>query len=447
MIELHLSEIAKPLDAQLFGTDVKFKGCQTDTRHLLPGNLFVALRGERLDGHDFVITAKQQGALALLVEQPVTCDLPMLRVKNTRQALLTLAHFWRQRFQLPLVAITGSNGKTTTKEMVRAIFAQSGPVLANPGNYNNEIGVPLTLFNLGPQHRYAVIEMGANHAGEIATLSHLAQPTVAVITQCAPAHLDGFQDLLGVAQAKGEIFTNLAAGGTAILNHDDNYAAWWRSQLSPHLNISSFALEQPADVTAEQIRLHHNSSDFILHTPQGDLNIHLPLLGRHNILNALAASSCALAAGCSLASIQAGLQSMQPVKGRLQCHPGIHHTRLIDDTYNANPSSLQAALAILTNYPPPYWLVLGDMKELGSQSDAFHQQAGEMARETGVAQLLAIGNMTRYTVASFGQGAHHFNNHNDLIQHLQQTLPSGATLLVKGSRGMQMEKVVHALLA
>lgn len=451
MIELSLSQVAKAIDAELIGHDVTFTGCSTDTRHhSLPGTLYIALRGKYFDGHDFIEAAQQQGAVALMIDKSVDCDLPTLRVPNTRKALGNLAHFWRQHFHLPIVAITGSNGKTTTKEMLRAIFAQQGNVLANQGNYNNDIGVPLTLFQLHQDHHYAVIEMGANHAGEIAYLTHLAKPTVAVVTQCAPAHLDGFKDIDGVANAKGEIFTGLTTGGTAVLNLDDNYAPLWRSQIDVirhtlSLHINSFALNHPAKVTAHHIQLNNDSSDFTLHTPQGKMAIHLPLLGQHNILNALAATACAMACGCSLAIIQQGLQSMQPVKGRLQRCAGVNNSLLIDDTYNANPASLQAALTILTQNPPPYWLVLGDMNELGLHSEIFHRQAGQQAREMGIQQLCATGSMTRYAVEGFGQGAEHFSNHDDLIEYLRTQLPSQATVLIKGSRGMQMEQVVNAL--
>lgn len=451
MIELYLNEAAQALDAELLGHNVKFKGCSTDTRlHLLPDTLYVALRGKHFDGHEFVKQAQQQGAAAVMVERSINCELPVLRVPNTRKALGNLAYFWRQRFDLPLVAITGSNGKTTTKEMLRAIFAQQGNVLANQGNLNNDIGVPLTLFNLQADHRYAVIEMGANHAGEIANLTHLAKPTVALITQCAPAHLDGFKDIEGVARAKGEIFTGLRNGGTAIINQDDDYADLWLSQLdvirhSLSLNLSTFALDNPAEVTAHQLHLNDDSSDFILHTNSGDLPIHLPLLGRHNVMNALAATAGALACGCSLPAIQQGLQSIQPVKGRLQRCAGLNHTTLIDDTYNANPTSLNAALAVLKKNPPPHWLVLGDMNELGPHSEVFHRQAGQQAQAMGVQHLYATGSMTRYAVEGFGAGAQHFTEHDDLIDSLRNELPNGATVLIKGSRGMQMEKIVNAL--
>jgi len=452
MIKLTLSEIAKALEATLIGQDTQFTDCSIDTRTLKPGALYVALLGERFDGHDFVKEAEQKGASALLVSREINCDLPTLRVADTKIALGKLACLWRQRFDLPIVAITGSNGKTTTKEMLRAILTQQlaslgekGQVLATQGNLNNDIGVPLTLFNLQAAHRYAVIEMGANHSGEIAHLTHITQPTCATITQCAPAHLEGFKTVKGVALAKSEIFSHFkTATSTAIINNDDDYASLWQEIAAPY-PMSTFGLDKPADVTAHAIQLNQGSSDFTLTTPQGSLPIHLPLPGRHNILNALAASACALACGCVLDTIQEGLQNMQPVKGRLQEYPGIKGSTLIDDTYNANPSSLKVALAVLHNTASPRWLVLGDMKELGEQSIQFHQQAGQQARERGVDRLWAIGELSRHAVNSFGEGAQHFSDHQDLIQTLQAELPAHATLLIKGSRGMQMEKVVQAL--
>ncbi|NJO16645.1 MAG: UDP-N-acetylmuramoyl-tripeptide--D-alanyl-D-alanine ligase [Thioploca sp.] len=444
MIELTLTEIAPQLDAVILGHDIKLTGCSTDTRNLLPGSLYVALRGNRFDGHDFVIEAQQQGASAVMIERPVACALPTLRVNDTRTALGKLAQLWRQRFNLPMIAITGSNGKTSTKEMLKAILSQQGQVLATQGNLNNDIGVPLTLFNLGTEHRYAIIEMGANHPGEIAHLTQLAQPTIATITQCAPAHLEGFKNIQGVAMAKGEIFTQLQKGGTAIINNDDSYAQLWHKLAQYHI-INSFALNNPASVTAQSVQLYPDSSQFTLYTPTGEINIHLPLPGQHNVMNALAASTCALACGCTLTTIQQGLQNMQPVAGRLQRYSGIKGITLINDTYNANPGSLAAALSILIQNPPPYWLILGDMNELGPHSAMFHRQAGQQARAAGVERLLAIGKMSRYAVASFGEGACHFTHHHQLIETLHNQVPLGATVLIKGSRGMRMETIVNAL--
>lgn len=444
MIELNLTEIASELGAVILGHDIKLTGCSTDTRNLLPGSLYIALRGKHFDGHDFVVEAQQHGASAVMVERPVACALPALRVNDTRIALGKLAQWWRQQFNLTVIAITGSNGKTTTKEMVKAILSQQGQVLATQGNLNNEIGVPLTLFNLGKEHRYAVIEMGANHAGEIAYLAQIAQPTIATITQCAPAHLEGFKNIQGVAMAKGEIFTHLATGGTAVINNDDSYAQLWHKLAQSHA-ISSFALNNPAQVTAQSLQVYSDRSQFTLHTSTESVTINLPLPGQHNIMNALAASTCALACGCSLTMIQQGLQKLQPVTGRLRYYRGVNGITLIDDTYNANPGSLEAALSILSQNSPPYWLVLGDMNELGAHSTMFHRQAGQQAREAKVERLWAIGNMSRYAVESFGEGACHFTHHHQLIESLRNQVPLAATLLIKGSRGMRMETIVKAL--
>ncbi len=452
MIELSLKDLTEVLNASLIGRDLTFTGCSIDSRTTAPGNLFIALQGQRFDGHEFVEIARQRGAVAAVVERPVATDFPMLQVADTRHALSMLAHFWRQRFKLPIVAVTGSNGKTSTKEMLRTIFALQGPVLANHGNFNNEIGVPLTLFELNAQHQFAVIEMGANHSGEIASLSHLTQPTVAVITQCAPAHLEGFKDVMGVAKAKGEIFTGLLAKGTAVINRDDEFAAVWDQELSNlsqtlALNLCNFGIDcqSPLDVWAQAVQLTAEHSQFELNTPVGTLPVTLPLLGRHNVMNALAAAACALACQIPLPTIQQGLQDMRPVKGRLQPYPGLHQTYLIDDTYNANPGSLQAALKVLGSIPTPRYLVLGDMNELGPHSDHFHKLAGQQARAQGITQLWAMGTKTYPAVESFGEGAYHFENHEELLSHLQAALVAGTTILVKGSRGMRMEKIVAAL--
>jgi len=447
MIELTLNQVATALHAQFSGADAPFTGISTDTRQLTPGMLYVALRGQRFDGHQFLAQAQQQGAIAAIVEQPVTLpNFPTLQVENTLHALGELAKLWRQRFSIPLIALTGSNGKTTTKEMIHAIFAQQGLGLATQGNLNNEIGVPLTLFRLGAEHRHAVIEMGANHAGEIQYLTQIAQPTVAVITQCAPSHLEGFKSLDGVAHAKGEIFSGLRADGVAVINVDDNYNNLWQTLASPH-RILTFGFAQSASVTATNIHLTASGSEFTLKTEKGDIQIQLPLLGKHNIMNALAASAAALACELPLTIVQAGLQIIQSVKGRLQPKTARNHNLLLDDTYNANPTSLHAALDVLMHYPAPRWLILGDMNELGQESAALHQQSGTLARKLGVEQLWTVGTMSKHAASSFGTHATHFDDHASLIAALQNELArqQGITLLIKGSRGMTMEQVVQAL--
>jgi len=445
MISLKLSELVPTLHGVIVGEEeIEFQGISTDTRQIKPGNLYVALGGKHFDGHDFILQAQQNGAVAAIVDRAVTCALPTLRVADTRKALGDLAKLWRQRFPAPVVAVTGSNGKTTVKEMLRAILSERGKVLATEGNLNNDIGLPLTLFNLNQEHAYVVVEMGANHAGEIAYLSQIAQPQVAVITLCAPAHLEGFKDVEGVAHAKGEIFSGLQAQGTAIINQDDVYANLWQELAKPRA-VSRFAIEETADVRAKNLQLAPESCQFILQTRHGEISIQLPLAGRHNVLNALAASAASLALGCTLENIQSGLRTMQAVKGRLQSYPSLNDSQVLDDTYNANPTSLNAALSVLQMYPAPRWLVLGDMNELGERSALFHQQAARRALDVGVERLYATGNMTRHAVDTFGEGAYFFNDQGALIEALRNDVMAGTTLLVKGSRGMQMEKVVNAL--
>ncbi|MCP4697806.1 MAG: UDP-N-acetylmuramoyl-tripeptide--D-alanyl-D-alanine ligase [Gammaproteobacteria bacterium] len=444
MIQLLLSEAASDLNAAMPEKDTAFKGCGIDTRDLSEGALYAALRGERFDGHDFISQAEEKGAAALLVEHPVASSLPVLQVADTRKALGCLAGLWRSRFKLPVTAITGSNGKTTVKEMLSSIFAQQGAVLATPGNKNNEIGVPLTLFGLDDAHQHAVVEMGANHPGEIKELAQITRPDVALITQCAPAHLAGFKNVDGVARAKGEIFSELHKDGVAVINDDDAYANLWRSLANGH-KIIGFGLNKVAEVTARSIQVNALHAEFVLQTPGGEIPVSLNLAGRHNVMNALAAAACAIADGCELHTIKAGLEKMPEISGRLQQRTGPHGVTILDDTYNANPASLKAALAVLNTCPQPHWLVLGDMLELGGQSEDFHRQAGRWARDAGVERLFAVGPLSRFSVAAFGRGGAHFEDLQSLNSVLRDELPSGASLLVKGSRGSHMEKVLEAL--
>ena len=357
-----------------------------------------------------------------------------------------LAAAWRARHTMPLVAVTGSNGKTTVKEMIAAILAQRGPLLVTQGNLNNDIGVPLSLLRLDPAHRHAVIEMGANHSGEIAYLTRIARPTVALITNAGPAHLEGFGGIEGVAHAKGEIYQGLSADGIAVVNADDVYAPLWRELVGAH-RMMTFGLKNLSDVRAEW-RAEAGGSLLQLSTPAGGVQIKLPLPGRHNVMNALAAAAAALAAGAALADIKNGLEAMQPVHGRLEPAPGINGAELIDDTYNANPASLQAALDVLAACATRKWLVLGDMGELGEDAAALHEQAGEKARAAGVEALYATGVLSCHAVRTFGAGALHFANHTGLIAALTKQLEhetGGVTILIKGSRSARMEDVVAAL--
>ncbi len=444
-IRARLSQVAAWLGAQRSGADGEFFGVGTDTRTLAAGTLFVALRGEHFDGHAYVAQAAERGAVALLVEHAVESPLPQLVVRDTRLALGRLGAAWRLQCNTPLAAITGSNGKTTVKEMTRAILQQRGAVLATEGNLNNDIGVPLMLLRLTPEHRYAVIEMGANHPGEIAYLTELARPDAAVINNAAPAHLAGFGSVDGVAQAKGEIYDGLRENGIAVINADDRYAKLWHDLAGTHRQLS-FGMEQGADITAQWEPLA-NGSRVRMQTPAGELDVVLPLPGRHNVMNALAATALALALEADLAAVSAGLGTMQPVGGRLQSRAGRQGSRLIDDSYNANPASLRAAIEVLAAQAGRRVLVLGDMGELGQQAEALHRDIGTAARAAGIDALYATGPLSLAAVAAFGEGARHYADHAALAAALQQELAPEVTVLIKGSRSARMERVVEALMA
>jgi len=441
---MQISKAAEILQARYQGNDVCFLGCSTDTRTIKEKELFIALRGENFDGHDYLDKAKASGASAVLVEEKREAVKPSIVVKNTRRAMGELARNWRASFSIPLIAITGSNGKTMVKEMVAAICGCKSSVLATQGNLNNDIGVPLTLFGLGDNHQYAVIEMGANHPGEIEWLSQIAQPTVAVITQCAPAHLEGFGNVEGVAHAKSEIFIGLSEDGIAIINGDDDFADLWREK-SKHANQLTFGLGSVNEITAESVRIENGKSSFRMITPVGKVEITLNLPGRHNITNALAAAACAISLGTALSFIKQGLESVSTVKGRLQIKTGLKQCRIIDDTYNANPASLDAALEVLDEFPGRHWLVLGDMGELGNDDKVLHARAGEKSKASGVERLYALGELTKFTVQSFGEDARHVDNHEQLASLIGEEIDSDVTILIKGSRAMCLEQLVDAL--
>jgi len=458
MSMLTLQQTAKILNARLIGNgQVSFDAVSTDSRKAGVGDLFVALQGPNFDGHGFVASAAAQGAVAAIVSEQVECDLPQLVVADTRLALGQLASAWRARFTGMVIGITGSNGKTTVKEMIASILSQKGAVLATDGNLNNDIGVPLMLLRIKPElHGVAVIEMGANHAGEIAYLASLVQPQVAVITNAAAAHLEGFGSLEDVARAKGEIWQGLRESGTAVINLDDEFADYWRELVVDHESIG-FGLLPSAEVRLAEGGVHWAISEkgykstFSIQTPAGVIAIAMDLAGRHNVMNALAASAASMVAGANLAEIQAGLERMAPVKGRLQPKTTAHGQLLIDDSYNANPASLRAAIDVLMQAPGEKILVMGDMAELGGKADQIHFEVGEEVREKGVDQLLAYGKHCAEAVKGFGMGASCFANQQDLIERLlpmlEEPAHQDAVLLVKGSRSAVMENVVDALIA
>ena len=444
MIRMRVGEAAAALGVRAAGDDVVFRGASTDSRTIPRGALFVAVHGPRFDGHDFVGGARSRGAAAALVERVPGVSIPFVLVRDSVRALAELASAWRNRFRdLVLIGITGSNGKTTVKEMAAAIFRTLGPVSATRGNLNNEIGVPLTLCELDSEHRTAVVELGANHRGEIAALTALARPSIGVITQCAPAHLEGFGSIEGVARAKGELFERLPDDATAVINADDPYAGLWRELARPRCCVS-FGTGADADVQVGSAS-GSGGEPVTLNTPAGRVKIDLALPGVHNAFNAGAAAAAAIAAGASLDAIREGLAAVRPAKGRLESKRGPRGAEIIDDTYNANPASLQAGLRVLEAKPAPRWLVLGDMAELGPDGANLHAEAGYHARCHGVERLLVIGELSAETARAFGDGATHFADCSELVDRLRDELPDGATVLVKGSRSMAMERVVEAI--
>ena len=445
MISMRMSELANELNTSLYGKDVEFSGCSTDSRTLREGELFIALRGTYFDAHQFISEAKESGAVGVLVEREVDRSIPWIMVQDTRHTMGQIAGLWRSRFSPGVVGITGSNGKTTVKEMIYSILSKCASVLVTKGNLNNDIGVPMTMFNLNGKHKYAIIEMGANHPGEISWLSEIAKPRVAIITQCAPAHLEGFGDIIGVAKAKGEIVDALPDEGTAILNYDDQFHGLWQ-QVAGNRRCITFGKTGEADVYAAEILLGSRSTSFKLKTAKGRINIFLQLMGEHNVINALAAAAGAIALGVDLHDIKKGLESIEAVKGRLQWLQSPSGVQIVNDTYNANPGSLQAALNAMTNLSGPRWMILGDMEELGDEAVTIHEQAGRLIRNAGFDKLFACGELAIHAVDAFGDGGYHFESQNELITALLIEITAKTTLLVKGSRSSRMERVVELLI-
>ena len=451
MNALRLSEIAESLNGALAGDDIAVSQVSTDTRTLTKGALFVALEGPHFNGHDFIPQAIASGASGLLVSEERLEPVAQIRVDNTRLGLGRLAALWRERFPVPLVGITGSNGKTTVKELIAAILSQRGTVLATRGNLNNDIGMPLTLLRLQDE-AFAVIEMGANHHGEIDYLTRIARPDVAVLTNAGAAHLEGFGDLVGVARAKGEIFNGLSEDGIAVLNADDRFFDYWRGLLGER-QLLSFGGSETADVRGELeqaetrwteqgfrslMRVHYQSTAF---------QVELALGGRHNLMNALAAIAAGLASGCTIEQIQLGLASVRPVDGRLKACRSSAGVQLIDDTYNANPDSVAAAIEVLKKASGNRWLVLGDLAELGDEAVELHARIGRSARAAGLPHLYTLGRLSSHAAEAFGEGARAFTQLEDLVAALKQEATAGDTLLIKGSRSAGMERVVKLLMA
>ena len=442
-----LSDVAAAAGGTLMGEDREFTRVTQDTRKLSAGDLFVAIKGENFDGHDFLSQAEKLGAAGALVERKLSIALPQVLVKDARKALGAYAAAWRHGFQLPLIGVTGSSGKTTLKEMIASILRQRGPTLATRGNMNNDIGMPLTLLELDASDRYAVIEMGTSHPGEIEYLVRLAAPGVGVVTNAGPAHLEFLRDVAGVAREKGAMFSCMAADGTAVINADDAHAPLWR-EMAGNRKVVTFGFSEHADFHPLPTVLGQSEDGswrFHLVSPFGETDVNVSLPGRHNVANALAAAAAAVSAGADLGDVRAGLAEAPATAGRLIVIHGLNGCRLIDDTYNANPLSLTAAIEFAVSFGGRSWLVLGDMGELGDSTVRLHAECGARARSLGIERLLAIGEHSRHAVEAFGSGARWFEDLNALLRTLRADVGADITLLVKGSRSMRMERVVEAL--
>jgi UDP-N-acetylmuramoyl-tripeptide--D-alanyl-D-alanine ligase len=441
---------ARAVNGRMLGGNVRFARVATDTRTLAAGDLFVAIKGERFDGHDFVGAAFERGAAAALVGEDRAGALAgnLVVVKEPLAALGRLAAHWRARFAIPVIVVVGSNGKTTVKEMLAAILRThygERRVLATQGNLNNAIGLPLTLLRLREEHAAAAIELGINHPGETAELAAIAHPTVALVNNAQREHQEFMRSVADVAIEHAALVRALSDGGTAVVNADDPSVGVWRAAARerPGVRVIDFALAHPASI---RLRKAQTAADALeIATPAGDATLIVHALGRHNMSNALAAASAALAIGVPLLAIVEGLESFQPVAGRLATLQTASGVTVIDDSYNANPDSVRAAIDVLAAAPSPRWLVLGDMGEVGASGPQFHREVGEYARTARIDRLVTVGTLTAETAVSFGAGAQHFTSMDALVAHLATTVLAGTTILVKGSRVMRMERVVAAL--
>jgi UDP-N-acetylmuramoyl-tripeptide--D-alanyl-D-alanine ligase len=440
---MRLSAAAAACAGTLHGADVDFCGGSSDSRSIAAGELFIALRGERADGHEFLAMVRERGAAAALVDHAVADPLPQLIVADTKLAMSQIAAQWRAQYTCPVIGLTGSNGKTTVKELLAAILSRRGSTLFTLGNFNNDIGLPLTLLRMRAGHRHAVIEMGANHPGEIAYLTGLTHPDIALITNAGPAHLEGFKTLEGVSRAKGEIYAGLSQSGVAIVNADDAYADYWVG-LNRGRRVIRFGLSASAEVSAAWSG-DASGSALELRTPLGAASVTLHLPGVHNVRNALAAVAAAIAAGATLENIVAGLQQAQGAPGRMQGKRGLGGARVIDDTYNANPASVRAAIDVLAACGGRRVLALGDLGELGGDAAELHRGVGEYAARAGIDALYTVGKLSANASSVFPRERGHFETQDALIAALRPQLGADLTLLVKGSRSARMENVVDGL--
>lgn len=445
---MKLSEINTIVHGWRVGKDMEVSSVSIDTRTLEAGDLYVAIKGENFDGNDFVDKADMAGAAAAILHQEVETKLPHIVVANTRKALADLACAWRKKAGISVVGITGSNGKTTVKEMTASILGSNARVLHTKGNLNNDIGVPLTLLRLNSDHQYAVVEMGANHPGEIGYLGRCAKPDISIITNVGPAHIEGFGDIDGVAREKGQIVESLGPEGVAVLNADDHYFDYWK-KLAGNRTVIPFGMSERAEVTASKIRSGIKDNRFVTEFSLGisgdEIKIRMALAGKHNVVNALAAAAACKALDIDLQQIKQGLEAILPVTGRLQPLMSRQGSVVIDDTYNANPASLEAALEVLVSCEGEPWVVLGAFGEMGKDSGKIHEELGELIKSKGVVRVLATGPDAANTVRVFGKGAVFFDTQKELIDALNRELKGNETILIKGSRSQRMEKIAEAL--
>ena len=455
MKPLRLSEIARMAGGHLDGEDVMVDAIASDTRAMPEGGraLFVALKGERFDGHDHVADAALHGARAALVSHAVVAEIPQVGVADTERALAAIAAALQSGRSGKVVAITGSNGKTSVKTMLLSILQSAGRAYANPGNRNNEIGLPLAVIDAPDDADFAIYEMGAGKPGDIAYLTTVVRPDVSLVNNIAPAHLERMGSLLGVADTKAAIYDALPADGVAVINADDAFAPYFAERAHGR-RLIRFGIEASADIRARDIRVDAGGMRFVLIAPEGEAEVTLALPGRHNVRNALAAAALALGAGASFDAVVTGLEAARPVAGRLVRHVLGNGATLIDDSYNANPGSLNAAIDLLSTSTQAEgqgdaWLVLGDMRELGADAQALHAEAGRRAKAAGIARMYALGELSAHAAQAFGEGARTFDSHAALAEALQRDLAAGTTaptILVKGSRGSAMDRVVRQLL-
>ena len=443
-MSMSLSQAATSMNGVLHGSDQPFDGISTDTRTLQRDALFFALNGPNFSGSDFVPEARKKGAVGVVVDAKVDVAIAQITVDDTRIALGRLARAWRDQHDATVVGITGSNGKTTVKELTAACLQVAGPTLATEGNLNNDIGVPLMLMRVDDSHRYAVLELGANHIGEIAYLTSMARPDVVVITNAGEAHLEGFGSREGIARGKGEILQDERRPQLAVLNADDPFFRYWQP-LVADTRLISFGLSAKADVHGSDVVVDKGLTRFILHIDGDSVPVSLGLAGAHNVLNACAAAAVATGLGMAPDEIATGLESVRPVAGRLQPLAGEGGATIYDDSYNASPLSVVAAAEFLVTLPGESWIVLGDMKELGAEEERLHAEVGEALKKTGIDRLFTTGDLCRLTAEAFGDGAHWYPTVAALGDDVRKDLSPSVNVLVKGSRAMRMERVVDEL--